>query len=309
MEGVHPALEGLLDELAQFRLEGRRRAPADEPAVAAGARQHRELLDLVAFLAQDQDAGAFDVEQRGDLRQHALGEALHGAEIEQAPGGVDDDLEPAAGLDHALELEMAAQRRRQRREELVGGELGLRLVVVDVVVDDHPPLRRLAGLAGAQDDADGLVPELVADVVDELEPGALALHDDVEQHHRDVRMLAQELAAFLGRVGREDLEALPVEHVIVEREAGAVMDRGVVVDDGDLPAPAGGDARLGLAVLDDGQEVVVLGHRQVSRLIAIAGGWSSSRGATRGRLIRNVVPAPAIDESTMRPPRRRVMRL
>ena len=89
-------------------------------------------------------------------------------------GGVDDDLEPAAGLDHALELVMAAQRRRQRREQLVGGELGLRLVVVDVVVDDHPPLRRLAGLAGAQDDADGLVLELVADVVDELEPGALA---------------------------------------------------------------------------------------------------------------------------------------
>ena len=142
----------------------------------------------VRRFAQHQDAGAIDVEQRRDLGQHAFGQPLHRLEVEQGRGRVDDDLEPAARLDHALELLIAAQRRGQRREQLVGGELGLGLVVVDVVVDDDAPLRRLAGLSGAQDDAHGLVLELVADEFDQIEPGGVGLHDDVEQNDRDVRI-------------------------------------------------------------------------------------------------------------------------
>ncbi len=101
-------------------------------------------------------------------------------------GRFEDDLEPAAGLDHALKLLIAAQRRGQRGEQLVGRQLGLRLVVVDVVIDDDLPLRRLAGLAGAQDDADGVVLEFLADELDEIEARGVGLHDDVEQHDRDV---------------------------------------------------------------------------------------------------------------------------
>src|ERR1035437_5345396 len=71
--------------------------------------------------------------------------------------GLVTSRKPAPRLHHALELLIAAQRRGQRGEQLVRRQLGLRLVVVDVVLDDDAALRRLAGLSGTQDDADGLV--------------------------------------------------------------------------------------------------------------------------------------------------------
>ena len=138
---------------------------------------------------------------------------------------------------------MAAQRGGQRREQLVGRELGLGLVVVDVVIDDDAPLRRLARLAGAQDDAHRLVLELLADELHQAEPGGVALHDDVEQDDGHVGW-AHELAALGGRIGRHDFEPWPVELVIAEREARAVVHRRLVVDHRDLPARrCSGEAR------------------------------------------------------------------
>jgi len=186
-EFVLAALEGGFDHRAQIWIERARAGGADEAAVAARAGQHRKILiGGVAVVAQHQYAGAIDIEQRGELRQHALGQPLHRFEIIERRGGVDDDLEPAPGLHHAFELLIAAQRRGQRCEQLVGGEFRLRLVVVDVVLDDDAPFGRLSGLAGAQDDADGLVLDLAADIFDEFEAGDIGLHDDVQQHRRDV---------------------------------------------------------------------------------------------------------------------------
>ena len=167
---------------------------------------------------------------------------------------------PRLCLHHALELLVAAQRRGQRGEQLVGGEFGLGLVVVDVVLDDDAPLRRLAGLAGAQDDADGLVLDLVADIFDELEAGDVGLHDDVEQDRGDVRVRAHQLAAFGGGIGREDFEALAVQAVVGEREAGALMHGRVVVDDGDLPLADGRIVRNRPGVVDQVEDIVLFGH-------------------------------------------------
>src|SRR5690554_7105328 len=48
---------------------------SDEAAVAARAGQHREIAcGGVAVVAQHQNAGAIDIEQRGELGQHALGQ-------------------------------------------------------------------------------------------------------------------------------------------------------------------------------------------------------------------------------------------
>src|SRR5262249_19221908 len=112
-------------------------------------------------------------------------------EVVECRGRIDDDFETAPRLEHPLELLVAAQCRRQRGEQLVGGELGLRLVVVDIIVDDDTPLRRLAGLAGAQNDAYGFVLERVANIMNEIETGAVGLHNDVEQYRSDVRMPGQ----------------------------------------------------------------------------------------------------------------------
>ena len=233
------AAERFLDDGAQLVVEPVDARQADEAAVAAGAREHREAVLGLGAVAQHQDPGAVDIEQRGDLGEHAFGEALHRLEVVERRGGVDDDLEAAPGLHHALQLLIAAQRRGERGEQLVGGELGLRLVVVDVVVDDDAPLRGLARLAGAQDDAHGLVLEGVADVLDEVEPGLVGLHDDVEQHRRGVGMRLHQLAALLRREGGEDFQPVSVKLVVAEREARAVVDGEVVVDHRDLPERSG----------------------------------------------------------------------
>src|SRR5689334_23743848 len=49
----------------------------------------------------------------------------HRLEVVERRCGVDDDFQAAPCLHHALELLIAAQRRGQRGEQLVGGELGL----------------------------------------------------------------------------------------------------------------------------------------------------------------------------------------
>src|SRR5262249_9389192 len=71
---------------------------------------------------------------------------------------------------------------------------------------------------------------------------------------------AQQVAALVGRIGRQDVELLPVEHVVVERIARAVVDRRVVVDDGDLPRRAIVYAYDRLVILDQGQKGVVVRH-------------------------------------------------
>ena len=78
----------------------------------------------------------------------------------------------------------------------------------------------------------------VADELDEVEPGGVGLHDDVEQDHGHVGMPAHELAAFGRRIGREDFEALAVQPVVAEREPRAVVHGRLVVDHRDLPARA-----------------------------------------------------------------------
>ena len=142
----------------------------------------------VLTFTQHQNSRAIDIEQRRDLGEDPLRQPLHRLEVEQSGRRLDDDFQPAPCLNHALELLVTAQRGGQSGEQLVGRELGLRLVVVDVVIDDDSPLRRLPRLTGAKDDAHRLVLELLADEFDQAQSGGVALHDDVEQHNGDVRM-------------------------------------------------------------------------------------------------------------------------
>ncbi len=73
---------------------------ADETAIAARTREHGKIVADHAAVAQHQNAGAVDIQKRRDLRQHAFGEALHRSEIVQGRGGIDDDFQPAPGLNH-----------------------------------------------------------------------------------------------------------------------------------------------------------------------------------------------------------------
>ena len=194
------------------------------------------------------------------MRQHALGETLHRFEVIQRRGGIDDDFQSAPGLNHALELLIAAQRRGQRGKQLVRGQLGLRLVVVDVVLDDDAPLGRLAGLPGAQDDAHGLVLDVVADVFDEVEACGVGFHDDVEQHGGDVGMRAHQCPALRRRIGRQDFQGLAMENVVAERKPRTFMDGLIVVDHGDLPFARGRCLRSGSGIVNQVEDIVLFGH-------------------------------------------------
>ena len=214
---------------------------------------------------------------------------------------------PRRRLHHALELLIAAQRRGQRGEQLVGRQLGLRLVVVDVVLDDDAAFRRLAGLPGAQDDADGLVPDFVADEFDQIESRGVGLHDDVEQHRGDIGMGAHQFAALGRRVGRQDFQRLAVEIVVAERKACALVHGRIVVDDGDLPFARGRSLRSGSGIVDQVEDIVLFVHCGVPSLA-----WSSVAEpplAALGMIMRNVVPCPSLESSIIRPPSCWVTRL
>ena len=126
-----------------------------------------------------------------------------------------------------------------------------------------------------------------------------------EQDHRDVGNLAHQLAALGGGMGREDLDALAVQAVVVQRKARALVHGRVVVDDGDLP----GWRRLvlGRARVVDHPHDVVVGHSSSASVSVVS--TYSSLGAISGRRMRKVVPRPTSDSSRSDPPSRRVTRL
>jgi hypothetical protein len=186
-------------------------------------------------IAQHQNAGAIDDEERGDLRQHTFGQPLHRFEIEQGRRGVYDDFQPAPGVFHPLQLLIAAQSRGQCSEKLISGEFRLRLVIVDVEIDDHPALRRLSRLTRAKDDTNSLVLQLPADKPNEIEAGRVRFHDDIEQHDRDIGMIAQQFAPFFGGICREKRETAAIQGIIIQRETRALVHGGIIIDDRHLP--------------------------------------------------------------------------
>src|SRR6202035_1679449 len=143
--------------------------------------------------------------------------------------------------------------------------------------------------------------------VDQLKAGVIGLHHDVEQDDGDVRNRAQELATLCTGISRDDLDALAMQVVVVEREAGAFVHRRVVVDDGNLPSrsPLGDGGRAG--VVDHPHDVMLVGH-SISARVKLVSAYSSL-GAVIGSLIRKTVPRPGADLSRSDPPNRRVTRL
>ena len=236
LELVMTAMKGRLDQVAQVRIETAVSRRLDKSAVASRSGEDRKFAVAIAAVAQHQDSRAIDIQQRGNLRQHALGQPLHRFEIVEHRCRIDDDLQAAAGIFQALQLLIAAQRRGQRREQLVGRQFGLGLVIVDVVIDDDAPLRCVPGLPCPQDDANRLIFQILANVFDKVEPGVVGLHDHVEKNRRNIEVAGQKRAAFRRRIGRQDFQPLPVQSVVAERKARAFVNGGVVIDHGHFPA-------------------------------------------------------------------------
>ncbi len=144
-------------------------------------------------------------------------------------------LEPVAlSLDRA-HVAVRSQRGIQRRRELLRGQLGLLLVVVDVVRGDDIVLGRLPGLAGAKHDAHEVVVEFLADAAHEFQSGLLGFHHDVEQHDGDVVIVAQVVEGAARRIDADQVEWAVGEAERTEDEAGDFVDLGIVIDDQHMP--------------------------------------------------------------------------
>jgi len=182
-------------------------------------------------------------QQRGDLRQHAGGKVVHAVQRHQLGAGVDDLVQAAPAVADLANLFVGAYRRRDGGEQLDAGQLGLGLVVVDVVVADGVDFRRVAGLAGAQDDAHVGQFQRFADVAHQVQAGVVLFHHHVEQDDGDVLLMLEHFAGLAGGVGVHEFQR-PLLHVqVAEREGGGGVDVFVVVNNHHAPHLAVGVRR------------------------------------------------------------------
>ena len=173
--------------------------------------------------------------QRGQLGQDGGGEFVTLVARVDLGRGFRHPLQPVPRrIDHR-KIAITAQGHVHRGFELARGELGLFLVVIDVVGADHLALRRLPRMAGAQHDADQTIAELLAYTPDQIQAGVLGLHDDIDDHQRDVWIGLQAFKTLAAGGGFQDLEVLSFELHILQHDAGDFADFRFVIDDQHLP--------------------------------------------------------------------------
>ncbi len=191
---------------------------------------------------QAQQHALFQAQQGHDLQQQAIGEVLEVALLEDVGGRGDHAFQALAVglLDAARFLDLhdvavGAQRGERRRKQLGAIELGLFLVVVDVVIDDHALFRRLAGLAGTQHDAGELVVQVLAHPARHFQATVFALHHHVEEHQCDVLLARQDFLGFGAAVGMYEGERTAIEAKARQGQLRDVVDIGLVVYQQDFP--------------------------------------------------------------------------
>ena len=140
------------------------------------------------------------------------------------------------------------------------------MVVVNVVIADHRKFGCIAGLAGAQDDAQGGQAEVLADRADGPETSVVSLHHHIQQNHGNLAAaIPQHLQRLDGGMSMKQLQPPPENFDPFQRETGGGVDLDIVVDHQQPPHPVtgesgrprfetGGDA---LVIFDDVEDIVV----------------------------------------------------
>ena len=233
----------------------------DGHQVPAGLADFLEALDLLRRRPRVQQMGKaqYRIHRRADLVAH-VGQKLGLGQIggfggilrqRQLSGSIGDQLlqvlaivfQLGALLGDVVQVLVGAQSGVHRNENPVRCEFGFQAVAVDFVVGDDVALRRIAGLAGHQDDAHHAVAGLAAHMAHQFESGLCRLHDHVEQDQRNVGMGGKYLFGFLRRMGVEELQALAFHHHVLHGEAQHGMDVGLVVHHQHFPGRPGGCRR------------------------------------------------------------------
>ncbi len=157
--------QGLVERAGDLQVVDLLQSTLDQVAVAAGRGNDPELVGVVGVLARcgaDQALGR-DADEAGQLGDDAVGKGLQALFGDELVAGGNDLLQPLAAFIQALQLVVGANGRGQRGVQPGVGQFAFGLVVVDVVAGDGVGFRRLARLAGAQDDADVEQHQVLAD--------------------------------------------------------------------------------------------------------------------------------------------------
>ena len=199
-------------------------------------------------------------EQRGDLLENAREQLFEVARREERPGRADHLLESLPLQEERPQVAVRPEPARHGCAQPPRADVGLRVVVVDVVALHHGLFRREACLPRPEDDAHGGVAQRSADPVDELQSRLVGLHHDVEQQQGGARPRHQHGARLGGRGRVEQRDGEPVEAHASKREARHLVYAQVVVHREHRPAgPVGwrvGGCRR-LRVLRESECVVV----------------------------------------------------
>ena len=175
------------------------------------------------------------------------------------------------------------------------GEFRLGLVIVDVVVAHDAEFGCVAGLSGAQDDAQLGELEFPADDGDQVEAGLRGLHHHVQQHDRDLRALClEDRSRLAGAAGVQQPQGSVQHRGVLQREHRRVMHLVVVVDDQHGPYQVAAAAVVAAAVVVEiVQEVdqIITGNRDAQGCLSL--GTCVDR--MPGKCFREFRDAPDID--------------
>ena len=176
------------------------------------------------------------------MLQQAAGEVAQVALLEDMRRGGDDSFQAfavvqlgLARLFHLHDVAVGAQGGKGGGEQLGAVQFRLFLVVVDVVVDDHPFFRRLSRLPGAQHDARKLVAQVFAHPARHFQAAVFAFHHHVQEDQRDAFFARQHLLGFGAAVGVHEAQGTAFQAETAQRQFGDVVDVGFIIDEQDFP--------------------------------------------------------------------------
>ncbi len=194
------------------------------------------ILHLIGVLLDVVYLGFPQMEQGAELLLGAFDKLAQGPFLKDPLGGFDDFFQPLTVTLQGADIPIGSQAGPQQGAQLLGGELGFILVVVDVVVGDHVIFRRLAGLAGTQHDAYHLVLQIFTDIFDDIEAGVVDLHHHVQQQQSNVRGGGQQLFGLCRGIGMQKIDGAIVKLEFVQGDFGDAMHFRLIVNNHHLPA-------------------------------------------------------------------------
>ena len=142
-------------------------------------------------------ASLINLQQSAQARHNAPSKCRQTLWFSQSSGGCQDLLQPPATSFQLANLRIRAHRHGHAGEQTSLGQFGFGAIVVDVVALDGFQLGRIAGLAGAQNNAQCLVAQGFTNVAHQMQSSIFGLHHHIDESYGEIVWLGQQVASLL----------------------------------------------------------------------------------------------------------------